>query len=206
LYRTRLQDLGCIFPANVDPRITCSNWRAAWKNCSSGGEQLGADCSTDKAVLLLGEAARGTEYGGLDWDGGGGVGVFWVAQHLEVEVQKLGDPPKCGESDRPRGQNFHQWDTTVATEAPEALALHLKLSGCQTLSLLRFPYSIETQEYTGAGGTGPPMNAEAVRCLINNDSSFSQRGLPEWIENSKVLRRIYLVWASLACVERSFKC
>jgi hypothetical protein len=50
------------------------------------------------------------------------------------------------------------------------------------------------------------MNAEAVWCLINNDSSFSQRGMPEWMENSKVLRRIYLVWASLACVEHSFKC
>lgn len=134
LYRTRLQELGCIFPANVDPRITCSNWAGRMEKLQQRGEQLGADCSTDRAVLLLGEAARGTEYGGWTGMGGGGVAVFWVvAQHLgveEVEVQKLGEPPKCGESDRAKGSKLPPMGIQRSPRNPG-----LCTSNCQVVKL-----------------------------------------------------------------------
>lgn len=105
------------------------------------------------------------------------------------------------------GRAIGQGVKGVKTSTNGIQRLFAVLLKSSNLPLLRlFPYSIETQEHAGAGGTEPPMSAVAVWCLSNNDSSFSQQGLPRWIENSKVLRRIYPVWASLARVERSFKC
>lgn len=85
----RLQELGCIFPANADPRINGSNWRYAWKNCSSGGRQLGADCSTDRAVLLLREVQSTGRAGNLGW-----VGGFWLDKHLDLGSREVGGTPQ----------------------------------------------------------------------------------------------------------------
>jgi hypothetical protein len=195
------------FPSQCRPQDHLQQLAGRMEKLQQRGEQLGADCSTDRAVLLLGEAARGTEYGG--WTGMGVEGLersgWWpsIWGSSRSRSRSWGSPRSVGRAIGPRGQNFHQWGYNGRHGIPGSVPQVVRLSN---LPLLRFPYSIETQEHAGAGGSGPPMNAVAVRCLINNDSSVSQRGLPEWIENSKVLRRIYLVWASLACVKCSFKC
>jgi hypothetical protein len=73
LYRTRLQELGgCIFPANADPRLKCSSWRDTWKNCSNGGGQLGADCSTQELRGRGTDVYCGLGLGAVVRDGGRG--------------------------------------------------------------------------------------------------------------------------------------
>jgi hypothetical protein len=52
------------FPSQCRPQDHLQQLAGRMEKLQQRGEQLGADCSTDRAVLLLGEAARGTEYGG----------------------------------------------------------------------------------------------------------------------------------------------
>ena len=114
--------IGCLhFPSQCRPRLKCSSrssWRNAWKNCSSGEEQLGADCSTQRStgeVHAVHSTGGGLGRGGRVLQTCGWTWRLLAGRASGVEVQKLGElqgaSPKCGESDRPRGQNFHQWDT-----------------------------------------------------------------------------------------------
>jgi hypothetical protein len=79
---------------------------------------------------------------GLDWDGGGGLAVFWVvAQHLgveEVEVQKLGEPPKCGESHRAKGSKLPPMGIQRSPRNP-----WLCTSSCQVVKLAIAQISIQ---------------------------------------------------------------
>jgi hypothetical protein len=142
LYRTRLQELWCIFPANVDPRITCSNWRAAWKNCSSAESSSVQIVPPTEPCCCWARRREVQSTGaglGWGWRGWSDLGGHWPSIWRSRSRSWGGTTPKCGESDRPRGQrgqNFHQWDTTVATDA---LAVLLKSSN---LSLLRLFYTV----------------------------------------------------------------
>jgi hypothetical protein len=87
LYRTRLQELRCIFPANADPRI---NWRYAWKNYrnteGSAVQIVPPTKQLFKSEVLCTAWLSGLRRGRAV-DMGPGVGS-----------QKLGEPPKCGET------------------------------------------------------------------------------------------------------------
>jgi len=59
-----------------------------------------------------------------------------------------GASPKCGESDRPRGQNFHQWDTLLCHYGPEGNSKSCKSYSAAQQFVQISLWRLETQEHS----------------------------------------------------------